>query len=119
MIEDILKKISIPNLALGIIIGLAIGYAAGKRSTTQTIGTQTADIATQLRQLNQSLDEIKLKLDIPSLSPPIHGQINGQLPPNMKPVMENEENFELKLNEKGRMIGFVNHRKLFSAKDEE
>lgn len=126
MTESILKKISIPDLAVGVTIGFIIGYAVAKKtiSGTTSIGPTNSNSLSQLsllnigiRQLSNRLAIIEARLGIPpSLEVPLSDSPPLNLPPsNMRQVMENEETFDIKKDEKGRMIGFTNHRKLYQT----
>ncbi len=121
MAEDILKKISIPDLAIGVAIGFFLGYAVAKK----TLGITSAgpnsisqfnlsELNIGIRQLNNRLAIIEARLGIPANMstsvPSVHSTES-----KMQQIEENDEDFELKTNEKGRMIGFRAHRKLFSS----
>lgn len=127
MIEMEEKKFSfnIENLIIGVAIGFFLGYAIAKKTIEP--GTQSLSQLSQLnigiRQLSNRLAIIEARLGIPhSLEVPLsHDEslsdsksLNSP-PSNMKQIMENEEIFDIKKDEKGRMIGFTNHRKLFST----
>lgn len=132
MVEEIPKKISIPDLAVGIAIGFIIGYAIAKEtiSGTTSIGptnsnsnsnlnslSQLSQLNIGIRQLSNRLAIIEAKLGIPpSPEVPLSDSSSLNSPPsNMKQIMENEETFDIKKDEKGRMTGFTNHRKLFET----
>jgi len=131
MTENIPKKISIPDLAVGVAIGFILGYVVAKKtiSGTTSVGPmnlnpnslyQLSQLNIGIKNLSNRLAIIEARLGIPS-SPevPLSDSSPLNLPPsNMKQIMENEEIFDIKKDEKGRMIGFINHRKLFSTKDE-
>lgn len=126
------EKISfnIENLIIGGAIGLGIGYILGYAVAKKTIGptlTGTLDsqslnqLNTGIQELNNKLDEIKMKLGIPS--PLVQSQYSSQYPysmqqNSMQQIQENDEDFELKTNERGRMVGFKAHRSLYQNKDE-
>lgn len=59
-----------------------------------------------LQDIMKRLDTIETRLGIPYTD-------YGSSPSQMKQVQENEEDFTLKTDERGRMYGFVTHRKLF------
>jgi len=130
MAENIPKKISIPDLAVGVAIGFFFGYLIAKNTITGTTSisnatnsnsnssllSQLSSMNIGIRQLSNRLAIIEARLGIPS--PYIQPQVQPQeipIPVPLKQIMENEENFELKKDDKGRMLGFTAHRKLFET----
>ncbi len=125
--EDMTKKISIPDIAIGVVIGFFLGYAVAKKTLgTISVGNSISqfnlsELNIGIRQLNNRLAIIESRLGVPS--PHIPQQISDSISDSgslsqLQQIQENEEDFTLKTNEKGRMIGFIAHRKLFSSNDE-
>lgn len=131
MAEDILKKISIPDLVVGVTIGFILGYTIAKK-TIGNISSMSSDsnlssLNLGIQQLGDRLRAIEQRLDIPSppqiplslSSIPLSISPTVPLNPNLNPMNleeENDEDFTIKKDEKGRMCGANFHRRLFIKK---
>lgn len=115
--EDRKFSINIENLIIGVTIGFFLGYAIAKKIITQSLQenrqTSLSLLNIGIQQLSKRLEAIEKGLNVPDdIYTPSPTPFSDQ---KMLQVQENDEDFELKTDARGRMIGFKTHRKLYSS----
>lgn len=94
-------------------VGATILYLFLKFTKPQpATASLSPEIQLQLNQIRNQLEIIEERLNINPNTP--HTSTSTS---TMKQIMENDEDFTIKKDEKGRMCGANFHRKLFSTED--
>lgn len=117
--EDRKFSINIENLIIGVTIGFFLGYLAAKKIIEPTLGNQSmSQLNIGIQNLNDRLARLGILADIPapSLTPSFSDQKKQQIN-KMNLEEENDEDFTIKKDDKGRMCGANFHRRLYSAKE--